>query len=73
MVWRDISPKCGNVDELREALAFWHGKGCAIFLLGGGSNILFSDAGYDGMVIRMMHNALQIHNDVLITCGAGQC
>ncbi len=60
-----------NVDELREALAFAREKDVPFFLLGGGSNILFSDAGYDGMVIRMMHNTLQIHNDVLITCGAG--
>ncbi len=60
-----------NVDELREALTFAREKDVPCFLLGGGSNILFADTGYDGMVIHMIHNTLRIHDDVLITCGAG--
>jgi UDP-N-acetylmuramate dehydrogenase len=40
-------------DELRELLEFQHGEGCPALFLGRGSNLLFSDAGFDGLVISM--------------------
>lgn len=58
-------------DELREAILFAREKNVPFFLLGGGSNVLFADTGFDGLVIHMVHNTLHIHDDVLITCGAG--
>jgi UDP-N-acetylmuramate dehydrogenase len=42
--------------ELLEALDFANKNSLEIFMLGGGSNILFSDNGFDGLVIRMQEN-----------------
>lgn len=60
-----------TVEEIREAIAFSRANDMPFFILGGGSNVLFSDAGYDGVVIHMAHNTLRVHDDTLITCGAG--
>ncbi len=40
-------------DALIEALAFAEEKGFPVFILGGGSNVLISDAGFDGLVINI--------------------
>ena len=40
-------------DALVAAVRLAHGKGLPLFVLGGGSNILVSDAGFPGVVIRM--------------------
>ncbi len=42
----------GNLDELREAIQFARSKNLPSFILGGGSNILISDAGFPGLVLR---------------------
>jgi UDP-N-acetylmuramate dehydrogenase len=42
-----------NVDELREAVSWAEAKGERLFLLGGGSNLLISDAGFDGLVVKL--------------------
>ncbi|MFZ2226353.1 MAG: UDP-N-acetylmuramate dehydrogenase [Candidatus Moraniibacteriota bacterium] len=42
--------------ELLEALDYAKEKGLEIFMLGGGSNVLFSDNGFDGLVIRMQES-----------------
>ena len=39
-------------DQLREALAFRKAHNLNLFILGGGSNILVSDRGFDGLVIH---------------------
>jgi UDP-N-acetylmuramate dehydrogenase len=39
--------------ELKEAIQFAHEKPVPFFILGGGSNILISDNGFDGLVIKM--------------------
>lgn len=41
-----------NVAELREAINFSKEKRISFFVLGGGANILVSDAGYPGLVIK---------------------
>ncbi len=41
-----------NLEELKEALAFAKQEAVEVFILGGGSNILVSDAGFDGLVIH---------------------
>lgn len=48
-----------NSKELKEALEFASEKGVEFFILGAGSNVLVSDQGFDGMVIRM--NMREIH------------
>ena len=47
-----------NVAEIEEAIAFAEnnkvdGKSLPIFILGGGSNVLVSDTGWSGLVIKM--------------------
>ena len=42
-----------TVDEVREALAWAQQRNHATFILGGGSNLLISDAGFDGVVIHV--------------------
>jgi UDP-N-acetylmuramate dehydrogenase len=39
--------------ELLDAVGFARGAGLPLFALGGGSNLLVSDAGFDGVVVRM--------------------
>jgi UDP-N-acetylmuramate dehydrogenase len=42
-----------SLADLHEALAFARERSCSIFVLGGGSNILISDEGFDGLVIQL--------------------
>lgn len=42
-----------NIQELRQALILAKRSGQRVFILGSGSNILVSDAGIDGLVIRL--------------------
>lgn len=40
-------------DEVIESLAFAEDEGLPVFILGGGSNVLISDTGFDGLVINI--------------------
>jgi UDP-N-acetylmuramate dehydrogenase len=42
-----------NVDDVREALAWAEEHQQRVFILGGGSNLLIADSGFDGLVIRI--------------------
>lgn len=42
-----------NESEVLEALEFAAESGCEIFVLGGGSNVLISDEGFDGLVLQI--------------------
>jgi len=42
-----------SIEELREAVTYAHAHSLRIFVLGEGSNILFSDNGWNGLVIHM--------------------
>ncbi len=57
-------------EELLEALQFAKENNLEIFVLGGGSNILVSDEGFSGLVIRMLNTSYIIHN-TSIECGSG--
>ena len=41
-----------NEDDLRELFAFAKGRKLPIFVLGGGSNLLVSDHGFHGLIIK---------------------
>jgi UDP-N-acetylmuramate dehydrogenase len=43
----------GSEDEIVEATAWARERGLALFVLGGGSNLLVADAGFDGLVLRV--------------------
>lgn len=57
-------------EELEDALAWARGNGEKVFILGGGSNVLISDAGIDGVVIRLANRNIDLKGDRL-HCGAG--
>jgi UDP-N-acetylmuramate dehydrogenase len=42
-----------SVEELRQALLFAEEKGISPYVLGGGSNVLFSDEGWSGLIIQI--------------------
>ncbi|NYF79961.1 UDP-N-acetylmuramate dehydrogenase [Granulicella arctica] len=47
-------------EELVQAVEFARARGMAMFVLGGGSNLLVGDAGFDGLVIRMALRAATV-------------
>src|SRR3989344_2804165 len=59
-----------NEEELLEALDYAKKNNLDFFILGGGSNLLVSDKGFDGLVIKMHNSSFLIHNSSL-ECGAG--
>lgn len=63
-----------NVGELREALSFASSEGLKIFTLGGGSNLLIDDAGFDGLVIKLEGDFATLDVDPVeetVTAGGG--
>lgn len=44
---------CKSIEELLEALTWCNGRGLPWFILGNGSNILVSDDGFPGLVIKL--------------------
>jgi UDP-N-acetylmuramate dehydrogenase len=62
--------------EVAEAVSFAKQRGLPLFVLGGGSNLLVSDAGFDGVVLRVgVPVAKGEHRDgesVLLVVGAGE-
>ena len=64
-----------SVDELVEAVKYARENKLPIFVLGSGSNILMSDQGFDGMVIRMAIQGVEYGEEmegrVRVTAAAG--
>ncbi|MDE1925252.1 MAG: UDP-N-acetylmuramate dehydrogenase [Patescibacteria group bacterium] len=64
-----------TVEELREALAFAKKKELRVFVLGGGSNILIDDAGFDGLVLKIELGGVEIKKEgehAVVVAGAGE-
>lgn len=60
-----------NTQELCEAVEISKSRNLEILLLGGGSNVLVSDAGFDGLVIKIEMAGVERDGDTLIA-GAGE-
>ncbi len=45
--------EAGNVGEVQEAVTFARSRDLALFVLGGGSNLLVADAGWPGLVLKV--------------------
>ena len=60
-----------TVEELRQSLDFSKSRNLEILLLGGGSNLLISDAGFGGLVIKIEITGVEREGDTLIA-GAGE-
>lgn len=69
-----------TVDEVREAVTFAQGKNpdgkiLPIFILGGGSNLLVSDTGFDGVVIKNEIKGIEFEekdDECVVSAGAGE-
>ncbi len=61
-----------SVEELAEALQYAKGNNLKYYILGGGSNVLFDDSGFDGLVIRIESASyIKIEGEKL-ECWAGE-
>ena len=63
-----------NKEDLKNAILWAKKKKLPFFILGGGSNVLFSDNGFNGLVIKIQNSNLKIQNEnskFKIICGAG--
>lgn len=61
-----------NLAEVKKVLHFVRKQKLALFILGEGANILISDAGFDGMVLRPQNKRITINKEQsTITAGAG--
>jgi UDP-N-acetylmuramate dehydrogenase len=60
-----------SIDELKGALAWAKEKHLEIFVLGGGSNILMGDKGWDGLVIKIEIKGIELKGNELVG-GAGE-
>lgn len=58
-------------EELIEALKYAKVNNLEFFILGGGSNLLVSDKGFKGIVIKIMLNSCFIIHNSSIKCGSG--
>ena len=64
-----------NLDEAREALGFARLENLPHFVLGGGSNLLASDSGFSGIIIKneiLGVSFTEVDGDVLAIAGAGE-
>lgn len=64
-----------NEEQVEEAVAFASERSLPLFILGGGSNLLVSDAGFAGVVLHIaMHGILEDRDDtgVRLEVGAGE-
>ncbi|HEV2176557.1 MAG TPA: UDP-N-acetylmuramate dehydrogenase [Terriglobia bacterium] len=49
--------------DLEQALAFARAERVKVFVLGGGSNVLISDRGFDGLVLHPVNDGLQVASE----------
>lgn len=52
--------------ELQEAIAWCQTHYVPFFILGGGSNVLVDDAGFDGLVIHLINNQINVFDKTIV-------
>ncbi len=52
-----------STEEVKSAMEAARQKNIPVFVLGNGSNVLISDEGFDGLVIKIQNSKLKIEND----------
>ena len=67
----DLFVEVHTIDELVNALSAVHREGIPFFLLGCGANILFTDKGFRGLVIRNLANKVMILDNNKIWAESG--
>lgn len=68
--------RVATMGELEEALAFARERSLPVFILGGGSNIVIADTGFDGLVVVPTFEHIEVQSTaedttMLVTAGAG--
>ena len=63
--------RAASVREVEDAVAFARRTGLALFVLGGGSNLVISDRGWDGLVLQMGIAGIDQSQDASFQVGAG--
>jgi UDP-N-acetylmuramate dehydrogenase len=65
-----------TVDEVRDALAWASEHAQPVFVLGGGSNLLIADAGFDGLVLQLDLRGIVVESEdaetVMVKVAAGE-
>ena len=64
-----------TVDEIREAIQWARGENVALFILGGGSNLLISDDGFDGLVLQIDLRGITVESEdefAMVKVAAGE-
>ncbi len=67
--------RAGTVEEVRSALAWARSRQREVFVLGGGSNLLISDDGFDGLVIRIDLRGITVESEsesALVNAASGE-
>ncbi len=69
-----VVASCESIEEVRAALTLSRERGLPLYVLGEGSNVLASDQGYEGIILRMNIPGLSFEeegNRTLVRSGAG--
>jgi UDP-N-acetylmuramate dehydrogenase len=64
--------EAGNESQVIEALDFAAARSLPVFVLGGGSNIVVADAGFDGLVLRVVLHGIRQRSEDVVTAAAGE-
>src|SRR5437868_13070382 len=60
-----------SVAEVRDAVDYARSRKLPLFVLGGGSNLVVSDAGWPGLVLKIRINGINHHHGSAVVCEAG--
>ena len=66
--------ECAMEADVLEALALARSRGLEVQIIGGGSNVVFADAGFRGLVVKVTIGGVSFHETsggVELTAGAG--
>jgi UDP-N-acetylmuramate dehydrogenase len=64
--------RCASLEELRASLSFARQEGLPVQVFSGGSNIIFADEGFDGLVLHVALRGVRTGEDAVLTVGAGE-
>ena len=64
--------RCRTVEALQEALTYAHDRTMPVFVLGGGSNTIFADEGFAGLVIQTLLTGIVFEDKGRVTAQAGE-
>jgi UDP-N-acetylmuramate dehydrogenase len=64
--------EAASADEVRDAVEWARRRDLPLFVLGGGSNLLVSDAGFSGFIVRIAIRGVVEERDGTFAAGAGE-